>query len=203
MNKQNYALHGAFYVKVLENIATVYPGLEEIIEEKGLSVQGQAYYSLCTSTDQRGEQTLNRDAKIVGGIKCFSNDPKSVLKWTLNRSKQAKHTAELLKLVALNETSMISKGLRLSQILNSEKKVRRLLELLNFEYINPFDQNLDSELRNVSSGVALPPEDTDNILSIVTSGHNQYELFHQERMIKNPKMFHAPIHPCTHIPMHP
>ena len=122
LNKQNYARYGAFYVNVLENIATVYPGLKEIIEEKGLSVQGQEYYSLRTATDQRGEQTLNRDAKIVGGIKCFSNDPKSVLKWTLNRSEQAKNTGELLKLVALNETSMISKGFRPSQILNSEKK---------------------------------------------------------------------------------
>ena len=83
---------------------------------------------------------------------------------------------------------MISEGLWPSQILNSEKKVRRLpLEVLNFEYINPFDQNLDSELSNLSSGVALPPEVTDNILSIVTAGHNQYELFHQERMIKKLK----------------
>ena len=71
--------------------------------------------------------------------------------------------------------------------------VRRLLEVLNFEYINPFDQNIDSELRNLSSGMALPPEVTDNILSIVTSGHNQHELFHQERMIKKTKKFHAPI----------
>ena len=185
LNKQNYARHGAFYVKVLERIATVYPGLKEIIEEKGLSVQRQEYYSLCTATNQRGEQTLNRDAKIAGGIKCFSNDPKSVLKWTLNRSEEAKNKAELLKLVALNETSIISKGLRPSKILNSEKKVR-FLEVLNLEYINPFDQNLDSELHNLSSGVALPPEVSDNILSTVTSGHNQYELTHHRLMQLHP-----------------
>ena len=65
-----------------------------------------------------------------------------------------------------------------------EKKVRRLLEVLNFKYINLFDHNIDSEVRNLSSEVALPPEVTDNILSIVTSGHNQYELFDQERLIE-------------------
>ena len=65
LNKQKYALYGAFYVNVLENIATVYPGLEEIIEEKGWSVQGQEYCSLHTATDQRGEQTLNHYLLVI------------------------------------------------------------------------------------------------------------------------------------------
>ena len=48
-------------------------------------------------------------------------------------------------------------------------------------------------MRNLSSGGAIPPEVTDNNLSIVTSAHNQNEFFHQERMIKKTKKFHAPI----------
>ena len=38
----------------------------------GLSVQGQDKYPLETLIDQRGEQTMNRDA--TGGIKAFTTN---------------------------------------------------------------------------------------------------------------------------------
>ena len=41
----------------------LYPGLKELIQENGLSVQAQDSYPLRTSVDQRGEQTINRHAK--------------------------------------------------------------------------------------------------------------------------------------------
>ena len=36
------------------------------------SVQWQVTYNLWTAADQRGEQSLNKDAKIVGGVRRFS-----------------------------------------------------------------------------------------------------------------------------------
>ena len=40
--------------------------------------------------DQRGEQTLNRDAK-KRGVTSFANNLEAVTKWTLNRGAQAKN----------------------------------------------------------------------------------------------------------------
>ena len=48
-------------------------------------------YHLRTAVDQRGEQTLNKDAKTVSGIKGFSVDNNAVTKWTLGRSDQGKN----------------------------------------------------------------------------------------------------------------
>ena len=62
----------------------------ELIQDKGLSVQGQEKYLCRTAIDQRGEQMINRNAKTFGGIKYFALDPNAILKWTLNRSAQAK-----------------------------------------------------------------------------------------------------------------
>ena len=95
LNKTNYARYGSYYVKCLGNIESLHPGNRQLIEEKGLSVQGQSSYALRTAVDQRGEQTINRDAKVAGGIKSFSTDDKSILKWTLNRAHQAENTASL------------------------------------------------------------------------------------------------------------
>ena len=61
-------------------------------------MQGQEKYLCRTAIDQRGEQTINRDAKTSGGIKYFASDPNAILKWTLNRSAQAKNTEALYDL---------------------------------------------------------------------------------------------------------
>ena len=63
-----------------------------MLKKAGLSVQEQDKYLLQIAIDQRGEQTINRDAKISGGIKAFSTNNESVTKWCLNCSEQAKNT---------------------------------------------------------------------------------------------------------------
>ena len=86
INKTNYAGYGSYYVGVLENIDLLFPDAKQILSDNGFSVQAQDRYLLRTAVDQRGEQTINCDAKTAGGIKYFANDGKLILKWTLNRS---------------------------------------------------------------------------------------------------------------------
>ena len=59
-------------------------------------------YAIRTAIDQRGEQTLNKDAKTAGGLRGFAANQASVLKWTLNRREQANNTKELLGMCGLN-----------------------------------------------------------------------------------------------------
>jgi hypothetical protein len=60
LNKINYAQYGSYYVYTLINMEHLY--------KEGLSVQAQDLYPLRTSIDQRGEQTINRDAKTSGKL---------------------------------------------------------------------------------------------------------------------------------------
>ena len=62
----NYARYGSYYTYILVNMEQFYPGLKELIPKEDLSVQGQKKYPLQTAIDQRGEQTVNRDAKTSG-----------------------------------------------------------------------------------------------------------------------------------------
>ena len=80
------------------NIERFYPNLKPLLETKGGSVQEQDRYAIRSSIDQRGEQTINRNAKTSGGIKSFVSNEKSVLKWCLNRSEQARNSRALLEL---------------------------------------------------------------------------------------------------------
>ena len=80
---------------MLESIELQYPGCKELLLSAGLSVQAQDHYPNRTAIDQRGEQSINRDAKTAGGIKKVYSSESSILKWTLNRARQSANTSEL------------------------------------------------------------------------------------------------------------
>ena len=65
-NKTNYARYGCYYVQSMKQIDDRYEGLKPLLAANGFSVQGQKTHPLRTSIDQRGEQTINRDAKTAG-----------------------------------------------------------------------------------------------------------------------------------------
>ena len=112
----------------------------------------------------------------------------------LNRAEQAKNTTALLNLAEVNSATNAYKPLRSSQILQSEKFVSRIMEILKEEYVNPFDVNLtQGQLVNLSSGVALPDEMTSEILSARSVGEEECEKFCSERLESNKVKFHEPI----------
>jgi hypothetical protein len=94
-----------------------------MLDKSGLSVQAQDRHPLRTATDQRGEQTINRDAKTAGGIKSFANDSNAILKWTLNRSEEAKNKAKLFEMAGRSLSNEVYKSLRPSEILKSESYI--------------------------------------------------------------------------------
>ena len=63
-NKTNYSRYETYYVQQLHHLKTLYPGMKPLLEGKGLSVQIQNSHFVRASTDQRGEQTISRDAKL-------------------------------------------------------------------------------------------------------------------------------------------
>ena len=73
MNKLSYARYGSYYLHQMKNRQVIYPDLKFPV-----SVQGQNRCNIRTPTDQRGEQTLNKQAKTVGGIKGFAANTSAV-----------------------------------------------------------------------------------------------------------------------------
>ncbi|CAB3980566.1 Hypothetical predicted protein [Paramuricea clavata] len=143
LNKQNYARYASYYVGVLQNIDIPHPGLREMLDKSGLSVQAQDRHPLITATDQRGEQTINRDANAI-------------LKWTLNRSEEAKNKAKLFEMAGMSLSNEVYKSLRPSEILKSESYTTSVFNTLSKEYLNPFDAELDTSfLYNLCSGTPM------------------------------------------------
>ena len=129
-NMVNYARCGSYYVQTLKNMETLHPGLKDMLEKTGLSVQAQDRYPMHTLLDQQGEQTINRDAKTSGGIKAFSKNSSTVLKWCLNRSEQGTNTKALDNLGGPGKNNTSGKPLRPSQILKPNSFVEKVQAVL-------------------------------------------------------------------------
>ena len=55
----------------MENLKATKPEEYNELVKNGLSIQAQEKYPLTTACDQRGEQTINRDAKTAGTLLCL------------------------------------------------------------------------------------------------------------------------------------
>ena len=190
LNKTNYARYGSVYFNNLVNIDLIYPGLRDLLQNKGMSIQAQESYPSRTSIDQRGEQTINKDAKTAGGIKGFASDPSSVLKWTLNRPEQAKNTRKIKQMAGI-ETSCEYRPLRRSQVKKSEEQVQNVIRVLNEDYNNPFGLPTESNLVNLSSGVT---NDDTNVSELYNNGKKAFEEFTTSRIHSSVVPFYSPIH---------
>ena len=90
----------------------------------------------------------------LGGIKAFSSNDASVLKWCLNRPYQAKYFKELTNYAGIDSFTLCYKPLRISEIEKSERNLSKTIDVFENEYINLFSLNLDiGQLYNLSSGV--------------------------------------------------
>ena len=89
--------------------------------EGDLSVQAQDQYHLRTEVDHRGEKTLTKDAKTIGGIKLINNNNNAVTKWVLGRTDQAKNVNALFRLCNMKQQPYEYRHNRPRQILQSEQ----------------------------------------------------------------------------------
>ena len=124
----------------------------------------------------------------------FVSDPRPILKWTLNRSTQARNTQALYDLAHINCSEDVYKALRPSHILKSEQLVEKLINVMTEEFLNPFDESLDSgELYNLSSGIPVAKKMVDQILGVKEVGQTCYQNFLKTRLQKKENKIHDPI----------
>ena len=94
-------------------------------------------------------------------------------------------------MVGLEESTSIYKALRTTQVVNSEKTVAEVLNVIENEYINPFGLTINKEkLLNLSSGEAVEENLTEDILSTIDKGKELEEKFRVERLVNKFALFH-------------
>ena len=130
---------------------------------------------------------------ILGGIKAFASNDANVLKWCVNRPYQAKYFKELTNYAGTDPSTLCYKPLRISEIEKTERNVRKIIDVLENEYINPFSLYLDiGQLHNLSSG---DPKESgvEEVLLIEESESIAATEFLEKPILTSEVNFHDPI----------
>ena len=189
LNRTNYSRHGIYCVSQLLNIAELFPSSKEFLKHCEISVQGQDRYPLRAVVDQRGEQTLNCDAKSGGGITNFAGN--AVTKWTLNRSMQAEVTRELKRVAGIEGTQDIYRQVRLYHIVNSDKMYDKLVTTISKNFTSPFSTQLSHDrLFNLSSGTLVDDAHAEVMLKIREIGEQSISDFMKETIFSDDVKFY-------------
>ena len=191
LNRTNYSRYGRYYASQLLKIHELFLGCKELLNYYGISVQGQDRYPLRTAVDQRGEQTLNRDAKTSGGITNFAGNIDAVTKWTLNRSAQAEVTGELKRVAGIEGTQDTYKQIRPHHIVNSNKMCDKLVTTISKDFTSPFSTQLSPDrLFNLTSGIPVDDAHAEEMLKIREIGKQSFSDFMKERIFSDDVKFH-------------
>ena len=117
----------------------------------------------------------------------------NVLKWCLNRPKQAAIMKELCKITGMSNNSYEYKALREKEVSRSETYVQKMIEILEENFLNPFGLERDKEsLFNLSSGFEYQG-DAEKLVSIYKDGEQLYEVFKAERLFSTTTPFHEKV----------
>ena len=165
LNRTNNSRYGSYYVSQLLKIDKLFPGCKELLKYYGISVQEQDRYPLQRAVDQRGEQTLNRDAKT--SVTNFAGNIDAVTKWTLNRSPQAEVTGVLKRIAGIEGTQDTYKQIRPHHIVNSNKMCDKLVTTISKDFTSPFSTQLSPDrLFNLTSGIPVDDAHAEEMLKI-------------------------------------
>ena len=94
----------------------------------------------------------------------------------------------------IHTPSEMYKPCRPSQITKSEERVNNVVTVLQEEYINPFNENLDKNtLYDLSSGTPIPEDVAEKLLLLPDDGRRMAEEFLKERLLSNNVSFHERI----------
>eukprot|EP00745_Piridium_sociabile_P026705 TRINITY_DN42673_c0_g1_i18.p1 TRINITY_DN42673_c0_g1~~TRINITY_DN42673_c0_g1_i18.p1 ORF type:complete len:760 (+),score=189.88 TRINITY_DN42673_c0_g1_i18:236-2515(+) len=189
----NYARYTAVYLQTILNLPTSHPGAENLLREKGFSVNRSAVPGSRTAVDITIEQTINRHAKSQGGIKGFSTSQKTYHRWVTTRHDRALYHQATLESVDMDsQENTAHKDLRPSQVTQSDADTVKVMQAVN-NFVNPFQIENKNELYCLSSGAPAPKDVENDLLSADRVGEEAYRQFVKERLLERTVSFNVPI----------
>ena len=178
----------------LINLPKTHLGCKELFEKNGFSVSRSSVPRSRNAVDITIEEIINRHAKSQGDVIGFSRNYAIYYRWCLTRHLRAQYVEASLQQTEMSyDESSVHKDLRVSQIQNSERDVKRVLEVIA-GFTNPSSSDVNpDELYCLSSDVPVKPEVANNLLQASVIGQKSNEDFIKLRLVERSVGFHEPI----------
>ena len=149
------------------------------------------------STDMALEQSINADSKSKGGIVGISQRPAALQRWFLTSHERAAITTSLKSMYGVVRDDRLGaahKESSANRITRDEADVQKLLTCFTSSLMSDaFSSDAGEELLNFATGVVLPTDISDNLLSSTEKGREQMDTFVEKRLNKCEVNFWDPL----------
>ena len=145
-------------------------------------------------TDMALEQSINADSKSRGGIIGISQNPGALDRWFLTSHERASVTTALKDMFTQERGRVdVHKEAAVKRVARDEADVQKLISCFTSDLMsNPFTQETES-LVNFATGVVLPVDIADGLVSSTKKGREQMNTFVEKRLNSNQISFWDPI----------
>ena len=197
MDRHNYARWLPVYLADMHQIESKHPRVYVEFMRGNHVVCRSSHPFSQVSTDMALEQSINADSKTKGGIVGISMRPTALQRWFLTCHERAAITSSLKSMYAVvteNRVGVSHKESSKSRVLRDEGDVQKLLNCFTSNAMtDPFSSEAGGDLFNFATGVLLPTNVADNLLSSTEKGQEQMDTFVNQRLETSEVNFWDPV----------
>ena len=190
-DRLNYARYLSAYLSQMSHLEEEHPEVHNHLMSGGFSVQvGEDNPFGRIPIDQACEETINKDTQTPGGTKGFSLKPGAVSRYYMVAEYRSIFLGQLREMLHL-KSYFNHADLQKRRTERDEADVKSLVEMLENNWNNPFD-NEKQELICISTGRVASPEVEEDSLCAKQRGEQAFLEFSRQRIESSPpkKNFH-------------
>ena len=175
----NYSRWAPIYYEDCLNIQERFPALHSAFQAGDFVVQLTLRKSSSVPMDQALEMAYNKPAKGPGGVIGFTRRKEAVAKWNLIKHEKSKILSFLDEVCRLNDNDEYSIHHEFSDSITESEE--RDIESIRSFLSSSSDIFSSGPLANVVTGIELPKENVEYLLSCYEEGDTSYTSYRQKR----------------------
>ena len=194
MDRQNYARWLPIYLADMNSLAAAHSRVYEELMSGGHAVSRSSHPFVQVWTDMALGQSINADSKGEGGIVGISQTPTALNRWFLTARERASILSALKQMYGLQSNEQgVLKEAAMKRVNRDEGDIQNLLSRFSTGLMtDPFFCGI-TDLKNLASGVVLPADLAEALVSCINKGREHMTTFIEKRINTNTISFCAPI----------
>ena len=190
-DRQNYSRWLPIYLADMGQLEQKHPEVYQRFMEGEHAISRSSQPFARVWTDMALEQSINLDSKSKGGIVGISLNADALQRWFLTSHERAAITSAVKQMCGINDLDQVGthKEAAPKRVERDENDVRKIVSCFKSGLMkDPFSEESDS-LSNIATGVVLPTDVAERLMTSVEKGQEQMNSFIQQRLNSNDVSF--------------
>lgn len=183
--RNNYAKYTPVYLLDMKNLENKCPEMYYHLKNGNFVVKRTNLKKFnCVASDMALEQTINKDCKSSGGVVGFTKNEETLCRWLITRHLMGEYSSKVENLIISSNRSKESYGQ--SEKMREEEDVKKMLDLIESTWVNPFDKNnFSDDFIHIATGKIASNDVNQSLSNFKEKASSSNKKFAQDRLTIN------------------